>query len=489
MTAPGSELRCEVLVVGSGAGGALAAALLAEAGRDVVLAEEGPFVAPGTLRPFSADEFERQYRDGGLTPALGDPPVPFAEGRCVGGSTEINAALYHRPPADAVARWRAEYRVDGLEPGALDAACLRNESEIGLANHPAPFPPMSGVLIRGAEALGWKVQEVPRLWRYPDGVPGGVKQTMARAVVPRATAAGARLLADCRVVRLRGAGSRVECAEAVTFGDGGPRPLAIRADAYFVCGGAVQTPLLLRSSGFDGRVGRTFGLHPMIKCAARFDEPMEGHLAGVPVHQVKQFAPDLSIGGSVSTPAHLATHFAENWATHADEFRAWRRMGIFYATTRGTTAGSVAPFPGSRSRPLVRFPSDDRGIGALWEGLDRLGGLLFAAGARALYPAVAGTPPIRSADAWKAFIGARPARGRIPLVSVHLFGSCPMGEDAARCATDSYGRLRGVENVTVCDASLLPDGPGVNPAGTVMALARRNVEAFLASRPGPVRVA
>jgi choline dehydrogenase-like flavoprotein len=57
-----------------------------------------------------------------------------------------------------------------------------------------------------------------------------------------------------------------------------------------------------------------------------------------------------------------------------------------------------------------------------------------------------------------------------------------MGERADRCAVDSYGRVHGYENLFVSDASVLPDSPGVNPQGSVMAVARRNAQHFLAAR-------
>lgn len=67
----------------------------------------------------------------------------------------------------------------------------------------------------------------------------------------------------------------------------------------------------------------------------------------------------------------------------------------------------------------------------------------------------------------------------MPVSTIHLFFSAPMGEDEATTATDSFGKLRGVENLYVNDASLFPASPAVNPQGTVLAIARRNVGEFL----------
>jgi choline dehydrogenase-like flavoprotein len=69
----------------------------------------------------------------------------------------------------------------------------------------------------------------------------------------------------------------------------------------------------------------------------------------------------------------------------------------------------------------------------------------------------------------------------LSLTTVHAFSSCPIGERADRCAADSYGRLFRSDNLYVNDASMLPDSPGVNPQGSVMAFSRRNVQHFLAN--------
>ena len=63
-------------------------------------------------------------------------------------------------------------------------------------------------------------------------------------------------------------------------------------------------------------------------------------------------------------------------------------------------------------------------------------------------------------------------------MTVHLTGTCPWasGRDGA---VDSFGRVRDVGNLSVNDGSLLPSAPGVNPQGTIMAVAHRNVARML----------
>ena len=110
----GGDLETEVLVVGSGAGGAPTAAILAEAGFDVLVLEEGPMVRQGEVAPFSLEQMDRQYRAGGVTVALGFPSIAYTEGCCAGGGTEVNSGLYRRPPEDVLDRWRTRHQVADL---------------------------------------------------------------------------------------------------------------------------------------------------------------------------------------------------------------------------------------------------------------------------------------------------------------------------------------------------------------------------------------
>ena len=101
--------------------------------------------------------------------------------------------------------------------------------------------------------------------------------------------------------------------------------------------------------------------------------------------------------------------------------------------------------------------------------------------AEALYPTVDGAPPLAGIDGLANLADPLP-QGRTSLMTIHLFSSCPMGEDKRRCVADSFGKVHGQENLYVADASLLCTAPGVNPQGSIMAFARRNALHFLEGR-------
>ncbi len=470
-----ATLPTQHLVVGSGAGGALTAARLAEAGHDVLLVEEGPAVEAASVEPFSLEQMGRQYRHKGVSAALGRPLVAYAEGRCLGGGTEINSGLYHLADTELLAEWRQGWDIADLDHDTLVHHAQEPERTLGVQPLPQGHAlEASDVLARGAKSLGWSVMEVPRTYSYEGVAARPVKQSMSKTYIPRAIAAGAQVLTGTRVDRLLVRRGRVVGARARTT----RRSLTISADHVWVCGGAIATPALLQRSGVGRGAGQTLSLHPTVKLVARLGAPLDA-ARDVPVHQVKEFAPDLSFGGSVSRRGYLALALSDNWADNRallDEHP--QELAVYYAAIRPRRAsGRVRALPGFRD-PLVTFHVGRADLRLLASGVRRLAHLLLAAGARSLHPSLPGVKAILTADDVAALPAALPRSAK--LMTVHLCSSVPMGERRDRCPADSYGRIRGVAGLRVNDASLLPSAPGINPQGTIMAIAARNCAQFLA---------
>ncbi len=458
--------RCEWAVVGSGPGGAVTAALLAEAGRDVLVVEEGPDPAGSAAAPFSFDEMRRLYRAGGLSISIGSAPVNLIEARCLGGGSSVNNGLYFPPQADVLANWRAEYGVEACSPEDLRPHVAACEEALAVAPWAGPLPRASTVLAEGAAALGWTAMAVPKMRDQTPGAPwsDGTRapyRSMNRSFLPRLRAAGGRIVHGTRAAALRaeGGGWLLETS-------GG----AIRADRVVLAGGALQTPLLLRRSGFRGGVGDGLGLQLILKLVAEFDEEVNAPDLGMPVHQIKTFAPRLTIGCGISTPGQLALCLREHPAVLASLHEAWRRMAVYTVIVTARARGTVrAPVRGAT--PLVRFAPAAEDWRALAEGQRHGCRALLAAGARAVH--LAGGATVRrlsEIDALPGDLSAAPP----PVLALHLSSTCAMGEVPERCPTDSFGRLRGARGIQVADASLLCAPPTVNPQGTIMAFAHRN---------------
>jgi choline dehydrogenase-like flavoprotein len=464
-------MTVDVVVIGSGPGGSVTATLCAEAGLSVLMIEEGQHLPTNSAAHFSREELMQKYRNGGVDIALGKAKIAYVEGRCVGGGSEVNRGLYHRTPAYVLDRWREAFDVRELSADELRPHFEACEQTAHVEALPGIPPPLSARLGLGAANLGWAAIEAPRLYRYGDSVTPGRKQSMSETFVPRFLAAGGRLMPDSFVSRLSQSGGKWRLTVRHAPAGYAPRQIDLSADMAFVACGAVQTPALLRRSGFSRNIGNSLRFHPMLKLVAVFDEEVNAPGQPDPVHQIKEFEPRFGMGCSISSRPMLALAMTSHPDHLAEVDRDWRRMGIYYVQNGGGRA-TVRNLPGFHD-PLVRVDQSAADLAELSEGLLRLAEALFAAGAVKIYPCIAGYPVLHSAADLHLLPRTLPA-GDSSATSVHVFSSCPMGENRALSAADSFGRVHGADRLYIADASLLCGPTVVNPQGTVMAIAHRN---------------
>ena len=478
--------RVQVLIVGSGAGGAVTALELARAGLDVCVLEQGTRWKLDQYGQGSVEAMRRIYRRRGMTPILGRVPIGYVEGSCVGGSTEINSGFWHRTPREVLLRWKAQFDLGEATPAELEPHFASAEELLGVSLYGGPQPKSTTVFKRGIDAMGWAAQEVPRAApgckstnACAAGCPTGSKQGMSRRIIPAAEAAGARLVTDCTVQLLVHHGDRITGVLAEVRRDDGARELVrIDAEHVFVCAGPTETPALLRRSGIKHHVGDSLRIHPMLKVAAVFPEQVDAQDSVLPLLQVKEFWPEVSLGGAFFTPGHLAMLLSDNWLQTGEQMSRYRNMASYYVAVRGSGRGSVRPSLLGDGAPVLRYELSDEDVINLSKGLARLATLLLAAGATHVHPTVQGLPTIRKEVEAIRWLDERLPRSALSLTTVHAFSSCPIGERRDRCAADSFGKVHRYQNLYVNDASMLPDSPGVNPQGSVMALARRNAVHF-----------
>ncbi|MCE7888411.1 MAG: GMC family oxidoreductase [Sorangiineae bacterium PRO1] len=474
--------RTEILVIGSGAGGAVTALELARAGRDVAVLEEGGEHPDADYGKGSTEAMRTLYRRRGMTPILGQVPLGYVEGACLGGSTEINSGFWHRTPREVLLRWHAQFDLQHASAEEMAPHFEWAEERLGIGPYGREWPKSTSLFAKGIEAMGWAFQEVPRAApgckstnACASGCPTGAKQGMSRALWPAAKEHGARLVTRCRVHQLLFERHRCIGVLAEVEVEPGRRVLArIDADQVVVCAGPTETPALLRRSGVKFHVGETLRVHPMLKVAARFPETVNAHESVLPLLQVKEFWPDVSLGGAFFTPGHLAMGLSDNWPETNDRMARYRSMASYYVAVRGAGRGWVRPSVLGDGATLIHYDVGPEDLRNLSRGFARLCTLLLAAGAEEVLPSVRGMPSLRDEGEAIRWLDEPLPKANLSLTTVHAFSSCPVGERTDRCAADSFGKVRRYENLYVNDASILPDSPGVNPQGSVMAFARRN---------------
>jgi choline dehydrogenase-like flavoprotein len=283
--------RVEVLVVGSGAGGAVTALELAKAGMDVCVLEEGSRWPAAEYGRGTVEAMRKIYRRRGMTPILGRVPIGYVEGACLGGSTEINSGFWHRAPREVLLRWKAQFDLAETSPEELAEHFDQAEKWLDVSAYGGPLPKSTEVFSRGIEAMGWAAQQVPRAApgckstnQCAAGCPTGAKQGMSRSVIPRAQSAGAKVVTDCAVELLVLKGDRATGVLAELRRENGARELVrIDAEHVFVCAGPTETPALLRRSGIKHHVGDSLRIHPMLKVAAYFPEIIDAQESVLPL--------------------------------------------------------------------------------------------------------------------------------------------------------------------------------------------------------------
>jgi choline dehydrogenase-like flavoprotein len=481
----GEGEECDVLVIGSGAGGAVAAAELAEAGLDVLVLEAGQHYDRDSYPSDHLEAIASLYRDAGLTIAAGKPPIPVPVAKVVGGTTVVNSGTCFRAPREVLESWRSEHGVEW----ALDLAADYAEAEHTLRVTPLDPERMgrNGQLaMEGAAALGASGGPIARnagscvqCSSCPFGCEIDAKRGMHVSYLPRAVAAGARLRAGVEAHRLlveNGRAVGVECA--VVPGMRGQlrrsedRRYAVRARrAVVVAGGALGTPELLLRSGLGGpAVGRNLHIHPACWVGARYEEEVRGWDGVMQSYYVDQWEPQGILLEATFTP--LAFGGAWLLGSGADHQRAmldFGHVGSIGVHLSDRSSGRVGLGAEGAIRAGYKLTRED--ADRLAFGIARAAEIHFAAGATEVYPNIPRVGTLRPGDL-PGFEATRLKPSELRLEAFHPMGTARIGAPGeGACAAD--GSLHGTEDLYVADASLFPTSVGVNPMMTVIAFAKQ----------------
>jgi len=495
-TRPAAEgEECDVVIVGSGAGGAVAAATLAEAGLDVVVLEAGEAYNRESYPSEPLEAIAALYREAGLTMAEGRPTIPVPVARTVGGTTVVNSGTCFRAPEPVLEDWRKRFGVSWADD--LDAHFAEAEEFLRVTPLDPETMGRNGQLaMEGAEALGASGGPIARnagscvqCSSCPYGCPIDAKRGMHVSYLPRAVAAGARLRTGVEARRViveeeRAAG--VACQAAADGPKTGPyvrfsarRPYTVRARlATIVAGGALGTPELLLRSGLGGAaVGRNLHIHPACWVGARYGEEVRGWEGVMQSYYVDEWEPQRVLLEATFTPLAFGGAWLQGTGLeHQRAMLGLDRIGSIGVHLSDESSGRVKLARDSSLRASYDLTRDD--ASRLVFGIARAAEVHFAAGASEVYPNITRVP-VLTRDRLAEFEATAFKPSELRLEAFHPMGTAHIGGGGdSVCAPD--GSVGGTPGLYVADASLFPTSVGVNPMMTIIAFSRRVAEGIAA---------
>jgi choline dehydrogenase-like flavoprotein len=483
------EEQADVVVVGSGPSGAVAAYELAAAGHDVILIEEGP---PFTVRDFELDgnlSMTRTMREGGLRTTRGTI-MPTMQAVALGGGSLVNSAICVRPPDFVFDRWATDFDLERTDRSHLDPHYDAISEFLGIAPTPDAVQGRRNLLFRdGCDRMGISSEPISRNVRGCrgsgecfTGCRSRAKQSMDVSYVPAALRAGARVLTSLQVQTVRRSGRRVTgVAGQVVAPFGGDRSHRFRIDAKAVvlAAGCTATPVLLKHSddlaNASGQVGQNLQFHPGVAIAGVYPDAVDPQFGATQGYQSLAF---LEQGFKLETlwapPPLLSMRFPGLGPDLQARFSEIPRMAVWDAIVSANRSLGSVQVRRRSLEPILRWRLDPRDAAIVRRALHVIAQLHFAAGAQKILPGVQGLPDVmRSVDQTAQLDSDRVEANALVMGGNHVFCTTRMHGDPTRGVVDEDGRCHDLENLYIADTGIFPQCPSVNPMLTGMALSRR----------------
>ena len=536
---PRRDEEVDVVIVGAGPSGSVAALELARAGISVVVLEQGDWpdyddytgarpehelVATKLWHPNpNVRDNPRDYPVDTSTTDIN--PLMYAG---VGGSANLYGAQWmHFLPSDFKVRsmdgvaddWPFTY--EDLLPFQLEIE--RQVGVSGLSGDPAypprgpyPFPalPMGSVGhrgIMGQEEMGWhwwpgsnaipsesfgQLNPCVRRGTCLTGCPEGAKSTTDRSHWPLALKAGATLVTNARVSEIETGADGL--ATGVVYIDGNGRTRRQKAKVVILCANGVGTPrLLLMSGGEDGLanssglVGKRLMMHPFASVLASFEDPLDSWRGpfGQQIYSLEFYETDESrgflrgskwncmpSGGPVGVSGAIGSKV---YVSEDGDFRDFWGKNLHENVARRFGHSLIWGIEGED------LPEEDNQV-VLSKDLVDSDGLPAP---QIKYQVNENSNRLLNFNIERCLESVNAAGAIETLVSTpvresgwHLIGTTVMGDDPRKSVVDQWGATHDVPNLYVMDASTFPTSGATNPTATIMAVALRNTRRMIAER-------
>ena len=488
-------IECDVVIVGTGAGGGTAAEILTKAGLSVVMLEEGPLRTSNDIRMNEGEAFRDLYQEGGGRTS-NDGALTILQGRAVGGSTTVNWTSSFRTPEPTLQHWQSVHGLQAFTPEAMAPWFEMAERRVNIGPWQVPPNANNDVLRAGCEQLGWSWDSIPRnvngCWNLGYcgvGCPTNAKQPMLVTTIPAALTGGASLYQRAKVREIIMEGDTVVGVVADGMPEKGFTPtghtLTVRARHTILAGGAINNPgILLRSKAPNPhrQVGANTTIHPTVANFAVFDKDIQGwHGAPQSIYSDHFQWQDGATGPTgfklevlPMLPAFVASLLGTHGAAHAEEMSQLGQLNGMIALVRdGFTEDAMGGTVELRKNgsPVLDYELKSGHVDAIRRSFLAMSEIQFAAGARQVRPAQLGGGTFTSWNECKEAINNFSIEKFRTLVgSAHLMGGCVMGNNPKTSVVTDQGRYHLLDQLSIMDGSLFPTSIGANPQLSIYGL-------------------
>ncbi|MHB8511948.1 MAG: GMC family oxidoreductase N-terminal domain-containing protein [Actinomycetota bacterium] len=478
--------ECDVVVVGSGAGGSAVAKELSEAGLSVIVVEEGAYFTRQDFAGPPSERMRRMYRSNGMSTTKGAPSIPLLMGKAVGGTTVVNAGTCVRTPDHVLRRWVKEAGIEGIDPVSMRPIFERVQRTMHVQPTPEEVLGENARIFRtGVQELGLHGLPISRniagcrgCGVCTFGCPSDAKQSTNISYLPRAQRAGATIYARCAVrqILVREGRARGVIGELLDDQGVARATLTVRARMVVLSAGAIHTPSLLEANALanrSGMVGRNLRLNPAASVFAIFEEEIyswrgvqqsysvdDWHSIDESMIEVTSTIPSAQAGAFPGAGQHLKGLLA-------------RLPNVASANVSISDSSSGRVKRSRNGEPQVSYDLNEKDAHAVLLGIGRTSEIFLAAGAKAVCTGVSSFPWIRSSAELQAFREHEAVTSELRLNAFNPAGTARMGSDPATSVVDGWGECHDIKGLFVADASMLPGTPTVNPQITIMAFATR----------------